>query len=451
MAAYAELLSRSATAERALSNCRAFLLRGLNEINGELVWTDQPDQGPPYLGAYGASCAALALLAAGESKDSALIRRLLDYLARRQLESGGWTIRNAQPMGLTTACAFAVMAYGESGIQTPEERKAVERGAAWLLATRRSNGWPYFEGGSEVSVVATALATRALRSVEPFLPATGRDAINASCRSLERAIDEQGGWCGRGDARIGSAGSVATTAVVVNTLLCCGYNSFSNAVAPGTQWLREQTDLAHDNGDSFYVHLPTGQSAAVNYVHFTPAIVLQALLRADGDNLSDTAALRALDIVLSSQEKTGSWTSPLAPKQTPTWLLMDGALALSAFVQEIISASRSLKFTERLGTLQESVSRVDAQLTTLTDKLGEFDRELLVVLRIARGLRRVGRWCRRVVPFALVAIVALGYLIVRQRSPLGQNSDALGVAATVILTLIAIWDARRQATRSKQD
>lgn len=445
MPAYAELLSKSATAERGLSNCRAFLLRGLDEVNGELVWTDQPDQGPPYLGAYGASCATLALLAAGESKDSNLVRRLLDYLARRQLDSGGWTIRNAQPVGLTTACAFAVTAYGESGIQTPDERKAVEKGAGWLLATRRSTGWPYFEGGSEISVVATALAMRALRSVEQFLPATGRDAIKSSCAFLESAADGKGGWCGRGDPRIGSAASIATTAVVINTLLCCGYKSFSDAIARGTAWLRDQADLAHDNGDSFYVHLPTGQAAAVNYVHFTPALVLQALLKADGDNLSDAAAIRALDIVLSSQEKKGCWVSPLAPKQTPTWLLMDGALALSAFVHEISSASSSLKFTERLGTLQASVSRVDAQLTTITEKLGEFDRELQFLLRAAKGLRRIGRWCRRIMPFALVVLVASAYFVVRQRFEFGRNSDMLGVLITVLLALIAIWDARRQA------
>ncbi len=445
MPLYDDLVGKSNRAEIALMRLRAFLIGGLETVNDELVWVEQPDQGPPYLGAYGAAGAALTLLACDVERDEDLIHRLLVYLGKQQLPSGGWTIRNASPVALTTACSFAVSAYGEAGLKTHEEQRIARKGADWLLAHRRSSGWPLFEGGAEVSLVATALATRALRSVEDLLPAGGREAIKAACDHLASAASANGGWSGRGDPKLTS---IPVSAVILSTLTHCGHKAFSPAVSGNLAWLRQQADLSHDGSDSFYVHLPNGHSAAVNYVHFTSALVLEALIGADKENVADHAVLRAAESVLSSQAEEGYWRSPLAPRQTPTWLLMDGARSLKKFVRAVATSAGTLRFTEELATVRAIVDEMSTGRatvdTTLQVRLDTIERTLAPIAHAMNTIGVVWTWFRRVVPFLALFAIGLGYLVMRSYFKLGQTSDWIGIAITILVAWIAVWDARRK-------
>ncbi len=177
MSLMSDLLPLGAKVDIALGRCLSLLESNLKVQDGELVYTDQPDQGPPFLGVYGASCATISLIASGMRQHNLLIRQLLENLSNHQLDSGGWSIRNTQPVGLTTACSFSLMAFGLADIQTEQEKRTVDKAIEWLINNSEKGGWPFFEEGTEIAVTPKALVIKALCKFKPYLSLRCRQVL----------------------------------------------------------------------------------------------------------------------------------------------------------------------------------------------------------------------------------------------------------------------------------
>jgi hypothetical protein len=441
-----DLLALNRRSESALTKCRIYLRSHLSIENGDLVYTAQPDLGPPFLGTYGASCAALGLLAAGTSPDDLLVRELVKYLCAHQMESGGWTIRNASSVGLTTACAFSLMAFAEAGVQTDLERRAVTSGIDWLLRTSTSRGWPFFEGGPEIAITPTALAVRALRQLRQFLSPSAEKALDNGCNCIERAFRQDGSIPGRADD---DAGCRAATSVALITLVECDYPLYSDVIVRGQDWLRRQTDWPDDNSDSFncFVVRPgvAGQrstSAHVNYVHFTSALMLQALL-ACGTEVADTTVCRLASSMLDRQKNDGDWQSPLAPKETPTWMDMDATLALVRFSKAFVAIRPTLR-------IRGELARVDSQTRAAVDKLAAVSSQLQSRLKALEALMDLHQqallafdrivWLTRLVfLFVPLPAVIIGYVVMRARMPTSTwVTDSVGWGVGIVLSVLSL-------------
>ena len=443
------LVHLSVRAETSLNQCRTFLEAKLEFVNGELVWVDQPDKGRPYLGTYGASCAAVALMATGARQDDPLTRQLLQYLCNHQLESGGWTIRNADPVGLTTACAFTLIAFNVCGIQTEQEKQAVVKGLDWLIKTAKPHGWPFYEGGSEVSTGATALAVRALSQFDSLLPPSGVQILRQACHSLEQSMAPEGWWPSRDDS---NTGSVAVTSHVLISLIQSGYHVFTEPIVRGSAWLRKQRNWAHDNTDSFFAHKDDGSTSHILYVHFTPALVLQALLDCETDIVGDEAVLPLVEHLLEAQSEYGEWRSPQAPKQTPSWMEMDGALALSKFIKAVSAVKPSLMFREEIVLINSNLNATTLSLNRTCEELEARMRALEENVqshtKTLRLLDPTLALIRRGLPYLLILFVVLAYMYIRPHIQDRNLTDVAAIIVSAILVAISFIYQLKAAPKS---
>lgn len=446
MSLYDELNLLGARAEKALVKCRSLISSKLQIVNGEIAYIDQPDRGPPHIGAYGASCATIALITTGADKDDSLVRYLLDYLCNHQLESGAWTIRNANPVGLTTSCAFALIAFGLCGFQSEREKAAVSKAIEWLIRNSTKDGWPFFEGGRETAVTPTTWSVRALHNLICHVPSAGEQAIKQGCLRLENAISELGFVSSRSEE---GKGSIAATSLALMSLVESGYTLYAEPVRRSFDWLRKQKDwLTHDSSDSFYAHLPQKATAHVNYVHFTPALMLQALLACEADLIEEEVVRLLVDHLLSTQSNDGQWNSPLIPRETPTWIIMDGVLALKQFITAISRGKDTLY-------LRSEIFRVDRQaLEVLKRPMEEFEKlksclsllesEVTIIRKRIDFLYPTLRLLRLGSPYLFIALLVVGYLFLRPMIPDQKTIDIVAIIVSAIFTILAIKDSRRK-------
>jgi hypothetical protein len=456
-----ELLPLGTKVDIALGRCLSLLETSLIVKDGELVYTDQPDQGPPFLGIYGASCATIALIASGMKPDNILIRQLLEYLCKHQLDSGGWTIRNVQPVGLTTACTFSLIAFGLASIQTEQERETVRKAIEWLINNSNKSGWPFFEEGLEIAVTPTALAVNALCKVKPYLSSRGRQVLDDGCSALTKAFSPEGFVPNRTEPSIPC---VAATSLALITLVGAGYKVYTDPIARGLEWLKRQTDWSHDNSDSFYARRTTGTvghpnydhvAGHVNYVHFTPALMLQALLACEIDIVTEPIAKSLVDNLLSTQRETGDWRSLLAPKETPTWMVMDGALALSHFAKALLEIKPTLPFRDETLHIKAEVKAIVDHSTESYQHLNtQIQRIEAVLLSHERKLQMLSpmlnlvRWCLFFLPLILVFI---GYILLKVYLPkIGWIIEALTVLLSIISIGLGILSIRRDLSREEK-
>lgn len=454
-----DVLTLGGKCERALAKCRAYLATQLKTRNDELVFTDQPDQGPPYLGTYGSSCATLALLAAGTNRDEALINDLLKYLCNHQMESGGWTIRNAKSVSLTTACAFSVLALAEASANGDAEQRAIDRGVEWLIKNSTSDGWPFFEGGPEIAVTPTAFAVRALRRVKQkqTLSRSGLLALENGCRCLEEAFGQKAWIASRADDSA-SVACLGATSVALITLIECDYPAYSEVIRRGHAWLTAQTDWVDDNSDSFYFYgtRPVNSSedvasGHVNYVHFTSALMLQAIL-ACGSEITDPAVRRLVEHIVGLQREAGDWRSALAPKETPTWMEMDAALALSRAAKAVVAIRPTLSVRGELARLELQAAALKEELDAVSsrqqarldgiEQLVSSHHDALSVL--ARGIE----FGRAALPYLPIALIVSVYGIIR--SQLQASNWITDIIAVIVsaLSLVPVFRARRRRKRT---
>jgi hypothetical protein len=434
-----------ARAETALNKCRSLINSKLKIVNGEITYIDQPDGGPPHIGAYGASCALIALITTGVDQDDPLVRDLLDFLCNHQLDSGAWTIRNATPVGLTTSCAFALLAFGFCGVKLDRDKETVLKGIEWLIRNSAKDGWPFFEGGSETAVTPTAWSVRAFRNLTCHLPPAGMQALKQGCLRLENTISEKGFVVSRG-AR--GKGSIAATSLALISLVESGYPLYAEPVRRGFDWLTKQNDwLVHDNSDSFYAHLPKNATAHVNYVHFTPALMLQALLACEADLIQEEVVRLLVEHLLATQSEDGQWNSPFTPREAPIWIIMDGVIALKRFIIALASVKGTLY-------VRSEILRVDREVQEAVKKQREEWEELksrlsLLEAQIARNSEKVDflyptlRFLRLGSPYFVIALLVVGYLFIRPMIPDQNKIDIIALIVSAIFTALAIYDSRR--------
>lgn len=422
--------------DTALNRCKIYLQSQLQHFGGELVFVDQPDQAAPYLGTYGASCAAIALLSAGMEQNEPLVRSLLKYLCTHQMESGGWTIRNAREVGLTTACAFSVMAFCLGEARTDEERSALDKGLEWLRLNATSDGWPYYEGGKEVAAVPTFFAVRALNRAKKRLSPPQLAVLNHGWSCVEKWITSSGYVCVRGDE---NRGSPPATAIALLSLIEGGYPRFNELVVRSVSWVKSCTSWRDDNTDSFYAYGKTS-SGHVNYVHFTPALMIQALLACEDDVPAQSTALKLLDHLLASQTSAGDWRSELAARETPTWMEMDAALALSSFSKKFATIQSTLWF-------RDEIARVDSDSAEKFKSLAEFSLSLAsrnkvlenIVSQQQSDLASVSsflKFVRAAYPFIPAALILMAYSYVRLALSLSQPVVDIGGTLVSVIGLV---------------
>jgi hypothetical protein len=391
-------------------------------------------------------------MALGARQDETLMRQLIQSVCQNQSETGGWTIRNARPVNLTTACAFALIALGQCGAKSVDEENAITRGADWLVQNLKPDGWPLYEGGLEVSCVATALAVRALHSVGPFVGSAAANALRQGYIGLEHSMLEDGCW---GNCGIRDKGSAAATSHALVTLIkTADYAVYSEPVTRGLSWIRAnkfEKLMEHDSADSFYVHMDVRRSAAIIYVHFTPALVLQSLLACEIDIVSDVTVKRLVEHLIEGQEKNGEWRSPVAPRLTPSWMLMDGALALSQFIKAVSDVRTSLAFRDELALIKRGV---DTRVEDLDRALISYNARLLKIeTTVGLHAQRLRIWhptltfISKGLPYLVLLTILVAYMIVRPYVQSHAWVDIVAIATAVILAAIGILATRARSEK----
>jgi len=374
-----DLLLLRTEVELALGKSRAYLTSKIQNIDGNLVFTDQPDDGPAFLGTYGASCAAISLIASGAAQDDPLVRQLLHYLCRYQMDSGGWTIRSASDVGLTTACAFSLIALSDGGTKTEAESTALMKGIEWLVSNARENGWPYFSGAPEIGTTPTAFAVRALSRSKDLLSPSQRRILEHGISCVDKAVSSGFAY---GRDPIPNRGSVPVTSLAVISLVQSGVQPFLPQIQACSKWLREQESWSDDNSDSFYAYAAGNRDKAahVNYVHFTPALLLQSLLASEADIVSEPKVSLLARQLISSQRPAGDWRSTLAVRETPTWMEMDATLGLVHFLKEIDSIKSTLRVRDEVSTLAIALhttsDRIDTVSSAMEKRIGDLQSEV---------------------------------------------------------------------------
>jgi hypothetical protein len=443
---------------------------------GLLVWKTQPDQTKPFIGAYGAACAALALASCGRARDDQILIGLAEHLIHTQGVRGGWSIRNAPDAELTTATTLAVRAIAQIPAGSlPSREDSVERAAAWLAANFRERGWPTWSGSNVVSLTATVHAMLAIRSLAldgfPHLERMFNQCVNMLLSTQhpdgywpKPAIQndifrEHDAASGGGVLPSGSRPAIAGTALALSGLEVAGMTASDEPVRRAFDWLVEQDTITDCNADSFYVVTRHGElSTAINYVHFTPALVLHVLSRYSAKSPSalhqDAQATLALHL-LDKAGSDGYWTSELAPLQMPTWLLSDGCAALTEFASNIrrqadpivvrdnveqIKDFTTLHIASLHASLSESVAVIHARLDNISKSIDDLnDLTPRTTFRLIAFAERNWEFCT-LAP-VLILWIALSFTLQKHALAIA----IIGVIATVSLAAAGIISGRRDA------
>jgi hypothetical protein len=255
------------------------------------------------------------------------------------------------------------------------------------------------------------------------------------------------------------------------TLVQAGFHPFLPQIQESCQWLNEQRSWSDDNSDSFYAYSGSKRekSAHVNYVHFTPALLLQALLACEVDIVSEAKVRLLARELISSQRSNGDWRSPLAVRETPTWMEMDAALGLGRLLEEIDNVKSTLRVRDEVSTLattlQTTADRLNSVSTELETRVGELHSEMIRQKEMLSVIGPAVKTFKMAIPGTATCLIFAAYAYIRHHlQPAWSLQDSwsdvfvcLGILASVLVgqyfairaERINIAAGRRQAQQGR--
>lgn len=425
------------------------------------LFLDEPS--PNLIETCAISTAMLALNAADEHQDTALINLATDALLALENESGGWTswvnIGNvsAQPeASLVIDTFFAVRALDLVGSQS----EAVARGRNWFCEIQdpATGGWGFYEGGT-ASILPTAMALRVLGTAAPTdRTPQWRQAIDRGLQWLFRVQDASpsNAW-GR---TMGDSPSAVHTAMALTAFRACGVAVNNFRIERARTWLLEHCDdRAHlidvYNTPGLDVRGATIPSRRIQHVSFPEGIILQGLL-ASGCTLIDPRLLGLVQELIANQVAPGHWPCPSVAFESPVFAVMDATLALRAFLNEVSSDSARLKILESLRTLTLELGSLRASYAAMAESIESLESELtrlrsaIAVLKPIIFIRNMPTYWKIAIVLLIVAAGA-GIAIAEASGPAtGIISGATAFVAIAIGLITFVVQERHAASEPRK-
>lgn len=339
------------------------------------LFSDAPN---PALETCAIACGITVLTVCGESPDSELLlqaKNSLLYL--QQTDSGGWTSwisdrtgraqsEQEEPLVLDTFYALrALWLLGASG--SPE----FQRGLEWLRRAHdpATRAWGFYRGG-DASTLATAYAVTMLSGGYAQSMPVARDVRDGGVEWLLKLQRENGdgGW-----GRIkGAPSSAVHTALTLRALVDSGFDLHSQPIREGRAWLLENSGDTAETIDAYYTPGRTASGKRTGtrdivHVNFPEGIVLQGLVAA-GAELLDPQLVAALRRLLDQQDRSGYFKCLSAHHKQPIYAIMDGCLALAAFVERVEERQAVLEVYERIKAQDQVVAELAARLEELAEQ-----------------------------------------------------------------------------------
>lgn len=256
----------------------------------------------------------------------------LAFLARRQVASGGWAINTSVGLPVVEATAWVTRFLGATGAATIRGAAAVpDVGAAcaWLRDNQNDDGgWGSFRGEPS-RVYLTALALRALLSVQP----DGGASAERGAEWLLAARASEGAW----GVTVSASPTLIHTAMAV-LALAQGTQRRHDDLVGGYAWLRAAYDpdrlVDERSRVESYNATATVAGEPVTWhnslPHYSAPFVLQALLT-DADRRVDETVLRGMNTLLATQNESGHWPNIDGGTEPSMWCLFPFGEALHAF------------------------------------------------------------------------------------------------------------------------
>jgi transcriptional regulator with XRE-family HTH domain len=269
-----------------------------------------------------------AILLAGTRDWRVDLRLVREVLRRLELPEGGWSALDKSPLARPEVTAVVIGALTDAG----ESREYIAERMGLLVETldRRVAGAerarPY--------VLTTSLLELSRLDVPE---ATARRFLDVL---VDLSIDDDGlrGWpVVVRDTRLGSSGpSTVHTAAAVRTLAAWASrlddDQLWDLADSGRMWLERhaELDLGLDD-ETLRIERADGGEELHVVRHFTPAVVLRALVEARGD-VGGPVARQARHQTLAYYVPTlGLWRWPSSGGQFPVWMSYQGIAALRSW------------------------------------------------------------------------------------------------------------------------
>jgi transcriptional regulator with XRE-family HTH domain len=289
-------------------------------------WCREVDDPTARVSAMATAYGLQALLLAGARDWRVDLRPLRDLLRRLELPDGGWSaLTGAGALPRPEVTAVVVGALSDAG----EDRDYIAERIDLLVARLRWRA----EGAERARpyVLTTSLLELSRLEVDDVLARRFLDDL------IDHAIDEEGvrAWPVRVDSVMaGSDPSTVHTAAAVRTLAAWAVRLNDDwlweVAMSGRLWLERYADLDLDS-ETLRIERADGTEDLHTVQHFTPALVLRAIVDAAGDGAGPVARLARRETLRYYRPEARLWRWPTGGGQYPVWMTYQGIAALRSW------------------------------------------------------------------------------------------------------------------------
>lgn len=289
-------------------------------------WRREVDDPSARVSAMATAYGLQALLLAGARDWRVDLRPLRDLLRRLELPDGGWSaLTGAGALPRPEVTAVVVGALSDAG----EDRDYIAERIDLLVSRLRWRA----EGAERARpyVLTTSLLELSRLEVEDTLARRFLDDL------IDNAIPEEGlrAWPVRVDSPMaGSDPSTVHTAAAVRTLAAWAVRLNDDwlweVAVSGRLWLERYADLDLDS-ETLRIERADGTEDLHTVSHFTPAVVLRAIVDAGGDVSGVVARQARRETLRYYRPEDRLWRWPTGGGQFPVWMTYQGIAALRSW------------------------------------------------------------------------------------------------------------------------
>jgi transcriptional regulator with XRE-family HTH domain len=267
-----------------------------------------------------------AVLLAGTRDWRVDLRLVREVLRRLELPDGGWSALHRSPLARPEVTAVVIGALTDAG----ESREYIAERIGLLVETLDRR-------------VAGAERARPYILTTSLLELSRLDVSEATARRfldllVDLSMDDDGarGWpVVVRDTRLGDSGlSTVHTAAAVRTLAAWASrlddDRLRDLAASGRMWLERHAELDLDD-ETLRIETADGGEELHVVRHFTPAVVLRALVEARGDVGGPVARQARHQTLAYYVPALGLWRWPSSGGQFPVWMSYQGIAALRSW------------------------------------------------------------------------------------------------------------------------